>query len=50
VRQDSTTKSHVNRRFAEGKSVREIKRCLNRYVARQLFRELETLPTRLDRT
>jgi transposase len=44
MRQDAATKAYVERRLAEGKSVREIKRCLKRYVARQLFRELEGLP------
>jgi hypothetical protein len=36
MRQDSTTKTNVTRRLAEGKSIREIKRCLKRYVARSL--------------
>lgn len=44
MRQDPQTKTYVQRRVAEGKSLREIKRCLKRYVARKLFRELETLP------
>ena len=44
MRQDAATKAYVERRLAEGKSVREIKRCLKRYVARQLFRQLQTLP------
>lgn len=44
MRQDDETKAYVARRLAEGKSAREIKRCLKRYVARQLFRELEGLP------
>jgi hypothetical protein len=38
------TKAYVERRLSEGKSVREIKRCLKRYVARQLFRQLEGMP------
>jgi transposase len=46
LRQDPATKTYATRRFAEGKSVREVKRCLKRYVARQLFRQLEGL----DRT
>lgn len=50
MRQDAATKAYVERRLAEGKSVREVKRCLKRYVARQLFRQLETLPAGLDRT
>lgn len=45
MRQDPTTQSYVKRRLAEGKSVREIKRCLKRYIARQLFRHLESDPS-----
>lgn len=45
MRQDVSTKHYVARRLAEGKSIREIKRCLKRYVARQLFRELEGCPS-----
>lgn len=44
MRQDLETKRYVKRRLAEGKSLREIKRCLKRYIARQLFRELEAMP------
>jgi len=50
MRQDEATKAYVERRLAEGKSVREVKRCLKRYVARQLFRQLQTLPVGLDKT
>ena len=46
LRQDPATKAYAARRYAEGKSVREVKRCLKRYVARQIFRQLEAL----DRT
>ena len=35
------TKEYVARRTAEGRTPREIKRCLKRYVARRLFRVLE---------
>jgi transposase len=45
MRQDPETKAYVLRRLAEGKSIREIKRCLKRYIARSLFRQLESLPT-----
>ena len=45
MRQHPETNAYVQRRVAEGKSVREIKRCLKRYVARQLFRELEAVPS-----
>jgi transposase len=34
------TKRYVTRRTAQGKSQREIRRCLKRTVARQLFRLL----------
>ena len=50
MRQDEQTKAYVQRRCAEGRSIREIKRCLKRYVARQLYRQLEALPTSLDKT
>jgi transposase len=49
MRQEPTTKAYVARRLAEGKTTREIKRCLKRYIARQLFRELEAMPLPLDR-
>jgi len=50
MRQDPRTQQYAARRLSEGKSVREVKRCLKRYVARQLFRELEATATPLDRT
>jgi len=37
-----TTKEYVARRRAEGKSSREIQRCLKRYIARELYRALNT--------
>jgi len=40
-----TTKDYVARRTAEGKSSREIQRCLNRYIARQLYRALNASTT-----
>ncbi len=45
MRQDDDTRTYVKRRLAEGKSLREIKRCLKRYIARQLFRQLEAMPS-----
>ena len=45
MRSDPTTKAYVARRRAEGKSKREIRRCLKRYIARQLFRALTTAMT-----
>lgn len=37
-----TTKTYVARRTAEGKTSREIRRCLKRYIARELYRALNT--------
>jgi transposase len=41
LRNDRKTQAYAVRRTAEGKSVREIRRCLKRAVARQLFKLLE---------
>jgi transposase len=38
------TPADVARRTGEGKTPREIKRCLKRYLARRLFKLLETSP------
>jgi transposase len=45
LRYDPTTRAYAEKRRAQGKTDREIKRCLKRYVARQLFRHLENPPT-----
>jgi transposase len=42
---DPVTRAYATRRRAQGKTNREIKRCLVRYVARQLYRLLEANPT-----
>jgi transposase len=39
---DPQTRAYVERRTKEGKSKREIIRCLKRYVARELYRHLPT--------
>ncbi|NUU08444.1 transposase [Leifsonia sp. C5G2] len=39
---DPATRDYLARRLAEGKSKREIRRSLKRYIARQLFRHLNT--------
>jgi transposase len=44
LRYDPTTRAFAQRRRAQGKTDREIKRCLKRYIARQLYRQLEALP------
>lgn len=36
------TRAYVARRTAEGKTMREIRRCLKRYITRQLYRTLTT--------
>jgi transposase len=45
LRHDPTTRAYAERRRAEGKTGREIRRCLKRYVTRQLYRQLENPPT-----
>jgi transposase len=45
MRCDPTTIAYVTRRRAEGKTNREIRRCLKRYIARQLYRALTTAMT-----
>ena len=44
LQHDPATRAYAQRRRAEGKSDREIKRCLKRYIARQLYRQLEAPP------
>jgi hypothetical protein len=34
------TRTYVARRTAEGKTTRQIRRCLKRYIARELYRHL----------
>jgi transposase len=41
LRTDPDTRAYMARRTAEGKSRRDVKRCLRRVIARQLFRMLE---------
>jgi transposase len=40
LRNDPRTQEYARRRTAEGKSSREIVRCLKRYVAREVFAAL----------
>lgn len=40
---DPTTREYMDRRLAEGKSRREVRRSLKRYIARQLFRHLSAV-------
>jgi transposase len=41
ARYDPRTRDYIERRRAQGKTDREIRRCLKRYIARDLFRQLE---------
>ena len=40
------TQAYIARRTAEGKTTREIRRCLKRYITRELYRTLTTAMTR----
>ena len=40
MRDDPRTRSYVERRTAEGLSTPEIRRCLKRYITRELYRHL----------
>lgn len=42
---DPQTQDYVKRRTAEGKTTREVRRCLKRSIARHLFKKLRTLLT-----
>src|SRR4051794_41575029 len=48
LRYDPVTRAYADRRRAQGKTDREIKRCLKRYIARQLYRQLENHAATLD--
>ena len=50
MRRDHRTQEYVARRTAEGKSKREIIRCLKRYVAREVYRVLISCGTRSSPT
>jgi transposase len=43
---DERTRAYVAKRTAEGKSKKEIIRCLKRYIAREIYRILSSLPSR----
>ncbi len=40
-RHDPRTRAYIDKRRAQGKTDREIRRCLKRYIARELYRTLE---------
>ena len=45
IAKDPETRAYRDRRLAEGKSTREIRRQLKRYIARQIFRQLTATMT-----
>jgi transposase len=45
LRYDQRTRDYADRRRGQGKTDREIKRCLKRYIARELYRKLEAAPS-----
>jgi transposase len=48
LQRDERTRAYADRRRTEGRTDREIKRCLKRYIARELYRRLENPPSALD--
>lgn len=53
MRMDPQTRAYVERRRAEGRTTKEIRRCLKRYLARQIYRSLNSAHAELpglDRT
>lgn len=42
MRMDPRTCAYVERRTSEGRTLREIRRCLKRYLAREIYRRLNT--------
>lgn len=50
MRMDPRTRAYVARRTAEGRTLREIRRCLKRYLARQIYRQLNAATTATSAT
>lgn len=46
IRYDDRTRGYIERRTSQGKTTREARRCLKRYIARDLYRLLENPPQR----
>ena len=42
MRMDPDTRAYVAKRTAQGRTLREIRRSLKRYLARQIYRQLNT--------
>lgn len=49
LQRDEATRAYADRRRSQGKTDREIKRCLKRYISRELYRRLENPSPSLDR-
>lgn len=45
---DADTRAYVERRRAEGRTTKEIRRCLKRYLARQIYRSLNAADAQLQ--
>ncbi|MEV5750429.1 transposase [Actinoallomurus sp. NPDC052308] len=45
IRHCPRTRAYIDRRTAQGKTPREIRRCLKRYIARELYRALNATMT-----
>jgi hypothetical protein len=45
LRMDPRTRAYAARRLAEGRSKREVMRCLKRYLAREVYRLLVLTPS-----
>jgi transposase len=45
---DPETRAYVDRRQAQGRTTKEIRRCLKRYLARQIYRILNTTDTAMN--
>ena len=50
IRMDPRTRAYVEKRTAEGRTPREIRRCLKRYLARQIYRQLNAADIALNPT
>ena len=49
MRSHPPTQAYVQRRLAEGKTERDIRRCIKRYLARHLYRTSTRHPNRIDK-
>lgn len=47
---DPQTRAYVEKRRAQGLTTKEIRRCIKRYLARQIYRTLNATPNPLDET